>query len=377
MRTPALQRAEPRRDTRAEVDREAIRSNVRTIRAAIPASAAFMAVVKADGYGHGAIAAAEAGLAGGADSLAVAFLSEALQLRRGGIRAPILVLTPIPPGEAPIAAEWDVMLTVASAAWMAEARSFKNPYSPAKIKVHVKLDTGLGRLGLRERGEWEALVPLLAARDVSVEGAYTHLATAGGKDTAYVETQIRRFREMTGWIEASGIRPRRYHCAGSAAALRFPELAMDMVRFGAAMYGFCDPRWMPPGGLRPALRLTSRLVQAKYVAKGERIGYDNGYAMDESGWIGTVPIGYADGWGQGLQGADVLIEGNRCPIVGRIGMDQLMVRLPRDCPAGTTVTLIGEEAGDCITCAELADRIGSVPQEISTALATRVERMYK
>ncbi|MBB6672687.1 alanine racemase [Cohnella nanjingensis] len=364
------------RDTRAEIDLAAIRHNVRAIRGALPTGAEFMAVVKADGYGHGDLAVAEAAIQGGADSLAVAYLSEALRLRRGGIRHPILVLTPIQPRELPLAVEQDLMLTVASAEWMAEARVYKNPYTLPKIKVHVKLDTGLGRLGIRGREEWEALVPWLAKRDVVVEGAYTHFATAGQADTAYLEAQRLRFREMLGWIADSGIVPRRCHCANSAAALRFPALAMDMVRIGAAMYGFCDRRWQPGVELTPALRLSSRLLQTKQVEKGAYIGYDNAYRAEESEWIGTVPIGYADGWSQGLRGSELLVGGERAPIVGKIGMDQLMVRLPRAYPAGTPVTLIGEEGEERITCAELAARLESVPQEISTALSARVERVY-
>ncbi|WP_336791005.1 alanine racemase [Paenibacillus sp. MMO-177] len=365
------------RDTWAEISLSRIRENMLNIRRSLPGSVKLMAVVKANGYGHGDIESAKAAMRAGADYLAVAYLEEAIRLRDAGLKLPILVLTPIRPELVQLALKHDLSLTVTSAAWFSEMRVFKPYGSPGKIRVHVKMDTGLGRIGIRTKQEWDELVPWLQAEDVEVEGFYTHFATAGQEDTRFLEQQAARFLDMKEWACSSGLTIRHYHCAGSVAALRFPHLAMDMVRIGAAMYGFYPAKLACPVKLEPALSLHSGLIQVKKLAKGEYIGYDNSYQAKEEEWIGTVPIGYADGWAQRMQGTDVLIGGLRAPIVGKICMDQLMIKLPGPCAEGTPVTLIGSQGGERITFAELAAHIGSVAQEVSTSLGTRVARTYK
>ncbi|WP_036718658.1 alanine racemase [Paenibacillus harenae] len=365
------------RATRAEVRLSKIRNNMVKIRHTLPETVKLMAVVKADGYGHGDAEAARMAEQAGADVLAVAYLNEALRLRSKGITLPILILTPIYPQEIMFALEHDLMLTVTSAEWFKEMRAYRHHSCGKPLKVHVKLDTGLGRLGMKTREEWEELVPWLKADDVIVDGFYTHFATAGKEDTTFMKRQYSRFLDMMGWCEDSGVHVNLYHCAGSAAALRFPELAMDMVRIGAAMFGFYPERLVSSVRLEPALSLYSSLMQVKLLRKGECIGYDNSYQAKEDEWIGTVPIGYADGWSQSLQGTEMLVNGQRVPVVGKICMDQLMVRLPGPCEPGTEVALIGAQGEDCITFAELAAHLGSVPQEISTAISSRVTRIYK
>ncbi len=364
------------RDTQAIVKLGAIRDNIRQIRASLPASVKLMAVVKADGYGHGDLQTAAAAEQAGADLLAVAYLDEALKLRSKGSRLPILILTPIHPCEASVAVEHDLMVTVTSADWFREMLSCRSIGSPQKLKVHIKLDTGLGRLGLKTKSEWDELVPYLHKGEVEVDGVFTHFATAGRADTDFLLQQYHRFMEMKEWCRSSGIAVHRFHCAGSASALRFPWLAMDMVRIGAAMFGFYQGPLLDHLRLAPALRLSSKLIQAKKLNSGECIGYDNSYMAERDEWIGTVPIGYADGWSQALQGSPMLIDGQRAPIVGKICMDQLMIRLPGRYEAGEEVVLVGRQGDDEITFSELASRIGTVPQEISTALSSRIDRMY-
>lgn len=396
--------------TRAEIDRNAIRGNVASIREMLPRGVRLMAVVKADGYGHGAVEAARMAVEGGAEQLAVAHLEEALQLRAAGLSQPMLVLLPIPPEQAELAIRHELMLTVASAEWF--ARLWACGWPQGRLRVHVKADTGLGRLGFRDKEEWLALAPWLRRDDVEVEGVYTHFATAGSADTSFLRLQYARFREMLGWCRASGVRPRLRHCAGSAAALRFPDLAMDMVRIGAAMYGFrpgkpaneelqtarsaqADP-WISAGSmapadgakravdpaqtlepkLKPAMRLCSRLIAVRRVRQGESLGYDRAYVAAADEWIGTVPIGYADGWSQSLRQGEVLVGGRRAPVVGKICMDQLMVKLPGPCEIGAEVVLIGEQGEARITAAELAAHLGGAPQEVTSALSPRVERVY-
>ncbi|MCM3631061.1 alanine racemase [Paenibacillus glycanilyticus] len=364
------------RDTWAEISLNRIRENMLSIRRSLPYSVKLMAVVKANGYGHGDLESAKAAVLAGADYLAVAYLEEALRLRDAGMKLPILLLTPIRPDQVPLALKYGLTLTVTSAKWFAEMRDYKPYASGGKLRVHVKMDTGLGRIGIRKKEEWDELALWLHAEDVEVDGFYTHFATAGQADTAFLEQQAARFAQMKEWGRASGLVIRHYHCAGSAAALRFPHLAMDMVRIGAAMYGFYPEKLVHSIKLEPALSLHSRLIQVKKLAKGEYLGYDNSYRAEEDEWIGTVPIGYADGWSQRMQGTEVLVEGQRAPIVGKICMDQLMIKLPGPLAEGTLVTLIGAQGSQRITFAELAAHIGSVSQEVSTSLGVRIARTY-
>lgn len=364
------------RDTWAEVSLNHIHDNMQKIRQTLPDKVKLMAVVKANGYGHGDIESAKMAEQAGADYLAVAYLEEALELRDKGMKLPILILTPISPGYVGLALEHDLMLTVTSASWFKEMRKYKPNESGKKLQVHVKMDTGLGRIGIKTKVEWDELVPWLRSADIVVDGFYTHFATAANEDTTFLELQTKRFIKMMKWGKASGLSIRHYHCAGSAAALRFPHLAMDMVRIGAAMYGFYPQKLVPTIKLEPALSLHSKLMQVKKVNKGEYLGYDNSYQTEEEEWIGTVPIGYADGWSQIMQNAEVLVNGVRAKVVGKICMDQLMIRLPATSKVGDTVTLIGRQGEQQITFAELADHIGSVAQEISTSLTARVRRTY-
>lgn len=364
------------RDTVAIVSLGAIRDNVLKIRKLLPAGVKLMGVVKADGYGHGAAEAAATAEQAGADMLAVAYLDEALKLRAGGTRLPILILTPIDPADVMIALEHDLMITVTGADWFRRMMPYRNSGSNRKLKVHVKADTGLGRIGLRTREEWEELAPWLLSEFVEVDGFYTHFATAAREDTRYLKQQVDTFLRMKAWSLASGIRASHYHCAGSAAALRFPELAMDMVRIGAALFGFYPERLVRDVHLRPALSLHSRLIEVKKLRKGECIGYDNSYEAKEEEWVGTVPIGYADGWSQSLRCSEMLVKGHRAPVIGKICMDQLMVRLPGPCEPGDEVVLIGSQGDKRITCSELASYLDSVSQEISTSLSERIERVY-
>lgn len=365
------------RDTVAQVDLSAIRDNVGVIKASLPSGVKLMAVVKAGGYGHGAEESAAMAEHAGADMLAVAYLDEALELRAKGCALPILILTPIHPSEVMFALEQELMVTVTEADWFRQMAAYRHPSCTAKLHVHVKADTGLGRIGFRTREEWDALVPWLKSEDVEVEGFYTHFATAGHADTGFLERQYTAFLEMKAWVKDSGVQVRHYHCAGSAAALRFPGLAMDMVRIGAAMFGFYPEKLVHSVKLRPALTLRSSLIHVKRLRKGECIGYDNSYVAEEDEWIGTVPIGYADGWSQSLRGSEMLVEGRRVPVVGKICMDQLMVRLSGWCEPGTEVVLIGRQGDETITCSELAGYMGTVPQEITTSLTGRIERIYK
>ncbi|SDT10886.1 alanine racemase [Paenibacillaceae bacterium GAS479] len=362
------------RDTWAEIDFNHIRHNISTIRRLFSPSVKMMAVVKANGYGHGGTESAYAAEQAGADYLAVAYLDEALRLREAGLKLPILILTPIRPEQVTLALEFNLMLTITSASWFKEMRVYKPQDSFGKLNVHIKCDTGLGRIGLRTEEEWSELVPWLRAADIVVDGFFTHFATAGQEDNSFLYLQTNRFTNMMGWARNSGLTIGHYHCTGSAAALRFPYLAMDMVRIGAALYGFYPDKLVPHIRLKPALSLHSRILQTKKLKQGEYLGYDNSYFAEEDQWIGTVPIGYGDGWTQRMQGTEVLVNGQRAKVIGKISMDQLMIKLPQHYPQGTQVTLIGSQGNQTIACKELASHINSVPQEISSSLNDRIFR---
>ncbi len=365
------------RDTWVEIHLDRIENNIRQIREYLPPSVKFMAAVKADAYGHGDLQVARIALKSGADALAVSILSEAIYLRKNGIKAPILVLTPILASDVNIAVEYDLSITVFQPSWLKEMRLYKVGKKP--LKVHLKIDTGLGRIGINTKEELESILALLSKSDIVVEGVYTHFATANRDDSSYFEKQFRAFLETVDWIKSKGLDVSIFHCANSAATLKYKDSHLDMVRIGVAMFGIYpseEIRRRSPLKLQSALTLHSKLLHVKQVKKGSFIGYDTAYESNSDEWIGTVPIGYADGWFRCFQGFHVLVDGQKMPIVGKICMDQFMIRLPKKYPIGTPVVLIGKEGNNEITLEDLANHIGSVPQEIPSMITYRVPKVY-
>jgi alanine racemase len=356
-----------------------LQDNLRAIRRRLRPNVKFMAVVKADGYGHGAVPVARAALAAGADALAVGSLEEAAELRHAGIAARILMLSPIDPADINAALDFELELSVFQASWMEAVRRCKTSGRP--IRIHLKMDTGMGRLGMRERAEFEALLPHLRASDVRIAGVYTHFATANQADDHYVRRQFARFREMRGWLDEAGFPGVPAHCANSAAAIRYPDLALDMVRVGASLYGIVplDAEAARAAAIRlqPTLSITTSILHVKRLGPGESVSYDRSYTARGEEWIATLPIGYADGWFRGYGGAHVLVNGQRAPIVGNICMNQTMIRLPGWMPVGTPVTLLGDDQGERITLEELAARIDTIPQQVLAMISPRLPRVYR
>jgi alanine racemase len=324
------------------IDLGALRRNARRLRGVLGESELW-AVVKADGYGHGAVDVAGALLGEGAAMLCVATMAEALELRREFAEARLLVMGPTGGRELAAAREARIEVTA-----IAEG-------IPEGVRVHLKLDTGMGRWGLRELPE----VP------TEVVGLMTHLATADS-DPEFAREQLRRFEEAT----------RRYshlerHAANSAAALRLPEARLDAARCGIALYGLSpfggDPH---EDGLEPVLRWESRIAQVKQLAPGESTGYGRRFAVREPTWIGIVPIGYADGFRRDLAGTHVVVEGERRPVVGTISMDAIAVELSGRLAADTPVTLIG----DGLLAEEHAAVAETINYEIVCRLNTRPAR---
>lgn len=364
--------------TWSEIRLDRLKDNIREIRQRIPAGCAFMAVLKADGYGHGLLETARAALAGGADALAVGTLREAMLLRESSIGGPILALMPCDPSEADVAAENGISLPVFQEEWLKEMRRCKT--TRKRLRVHLKLDTGMGRFGIRDENGLERVIPLLRANDLIVEGVYTHLATANQSDESFVREQLRRFEEMRRRLREAGFVRPIAHCANSAAALRFPELALDMVRVGASLFGIVpvdgDAAKAIDVRLEQTFSVHSRIVHVKRLREGESVGYDKTYAASEDEWIATLPIGYADGLSRACKGMSLLVDGQWAPIAGNVCMNQVMIRLPAYYPIGTRVTLLGENGGQTISPERMADAIGTIPQEVLTLLGTRIPRVY-
>ncbi|WP_371018854.1 alanine racemase [Pseudalkalibacillus sp. JSM 102089] len=366
------------RGTWAEVNLDAIEQNVRSYEQYVPKDVSIMAVVKANGYGHGAVATAKKALSAGAKYLAVAILDEALALREEGVDAPILVLGWVPPEYVKMAAEHDITLTAFQKDWIEQAARVLGELS---LNIHLKVDTGMGRLGIKKETEATTIIESLRKyTSFIVEGIYTHFATADEPDNAFIESQIATFKKMKDYFQSEGIEPKWVHLGNSAGAIRYPDRIGNLIRIGISMYGLIPSQEMKsiqPFELKPAFSLHSQLVNVKQMSTGEPISYGSTYHTAEGEWIGTVPIGYADGWIRKLSNAYVLINGERAPIVGRICMDQLMVRLSSEVEIGTHVTLIGVQGSEEITIDDIAERLETINYEIPCMIGPRVPRLFR
>ncbi len=356
------------------IDLGAIASNVRAIRARVPESAMLMAVVKADGYGHGAVQVSRTALAAGAEWLSVARAAEGASLRRAGITAPILILGAPSPAECREAARHLLTLTVCTpdhVRWAAEAARSAG----IAVDCHLKLDTGMGRIGARSEAEVRAVLDALDAEPaVRLTGVFTHFADADGADMTGALEQLRLFREMTAPLPAHLIR----HCANSAAIHRMmPEAAFDMVRMGVSLYGFPPVETDCP--LRPAMSWLASVTHVKTVEPGAAISYGCTWRAERPTRVATITCGYGDGYHRSASGkAQVLLHGKRVPVIGRICMDQMMAdvtEVPGTVP-GDTVTLMGRDGDEVITADELASWAGTISYEVLLSAQERVGRTW-
>jgi alanine racemase len=330
-------------------------------------------VVKADGYGHGAVAAAEAALAGGASWLAVATAQEASALRAGGILEPILVMGALAPEEVDVALDADADIVV----W---ERGFLDAIADRGPRVHVKLDTGMGRLGTNDPAEAERLVAAVDLHPQAIlAGVMTHFATADERGDDHFPRQLERFTAFVDRVRADhpGLIA---HAANSAATLRDPAAHFDMVRCGVAIYGL-DPFQEDAAaeGLVPALSLESWVAAVKRFQPGDSAGYGRRWVAGRETLVATLPIGYGDGWRRALTNScDVLIRGRRHPLVGTVSMDNVTVELGPDSDVriGDPAVLIGEQGGERIACEEVARHIDTINYEITCGLSARVPRVH-
>lgn len=364
------------RPTKVVVDLAAIKENVATEVKKQAGQREVFAVVKANGYGHGAVPAAKAALVGGASGFCVATLDEGMALRESGITEPILVLGIVEVAWLPLILEYRLAVPVATLSWLEEASLYMEKRAlRGQLLLHLTVDTGMGRIGFRDQKEILGAIDKIQQNTNWVfEGIFTHFATADEADRTYWQKQNQRFKAI---VAALPQKPRYVHASNSAMAL-WQEDCGNLVRLGIAMYG-----QNPSGGqleapypLRPAMSLESALVQVKEVPAGEGIGYGKTYETPASEWIGTVPIGYADGFVRKMQGFKVLVEGQPCEIIGRICMDQLMIRLPQAYPVGTKVTFFGQNQDKEITVQEVADYLDTIHYEVICLLSDRIPREY-
>ncbi|UKS24964.1 alanine racemase [Paenibacillus sp. HWE-109] len=367
------------RPTWVEISLDALRSNIEGFQKVLPTGMKQMAVVKADAYGHGAVEVSKEVIAAGVDYLGVAFFDEALELRNAGITAPILVLGYTPPEGVEKARELDVTIAVYSHDVLKELQAQQNQ---KKLKIHIKLDTGMGRLGLHTEADAIPFIEeALTLTNVEVEGLFTHYANADEVDKTYTWEQYRRFERIVSYFTDKGVAFPYIHAGNSAAAIDLPGLTYSMVRLGISMYGLYPSEDVDQTkiALKPVLSLKTGIVHLKTLPPGSGVSYGTIYHTQGEERIGTLPIGYADGYSRMLSGkAEVLVRGKRVPIVGRICMDQCMIHVSDvpDVQALDEVVLIGEQDGERISVEDVARQLGTINYEVICMISHRVARVY-
>ena len=341
-----------------------------------------MAVVKADGYGHGAAETARAALRAGARYLGVAFVDEGLQLREAGIEAPILVLGHTPLRSVEAAVRGDLALTVFAPETVDEAAASASRLGRL-ARLHLKADTGMARLGVRTSEEALALCRRAFASEwVVPEGIFTHFAAADADDPAVTNEQFDRFLSIVEALEREGFRFPIRHCCNSAATLRFPHMHLDMVRVGIALYGLTpgDRRLFPAHGLRPAMSLKTKVSSVKRLPPDRGVSYGHTFRTARESVVATIPIGYADGLPRALSNrGSALVRGRRIPVAGTVCMDQTMLDATDapDVRPGDDVLLFGVHDGEELPCDEMASLLGTIHYEIVSSVGKRVPRLYR
>jgi alanine racemase len=361
------------RPTVVEIDLGAIRHNTALMK---PDGAELMAVVKANGYAHGALEAAGAALDAGATWLGVALLEEAIELRRAGFTAPTLVLSEVPPGSETEALRAGVTVALYTEECLRALVAAGNETGITPV-VHVKADTGMHRVGLFPPEAVPKFVRRAVDAGVQVDGLWTHFARSEDSSETTLG-QLNRFLEVCRTMERDGIRPRWRHAANSGAVIRHPETHLDLVRVGVALYGL-SPGAGLGAGLRPAMRWRSAVSLVRRLPAGEAVSYGLTYRLDRDSNVATVPVGYADGYRRGLSSrADVLIGGRRHRVAGIVSMDQLLVDCgDHDVRTGDEVVLLGQQGDEAVTAGELAELLGTIQYEIACGVGPRVPRVYR
>jgi alanine racemase len=370
------------RPTWAEVDLGAIRHNA-SLLADLAAPAALCAVVKADAYGHGSVAAALAALEGGATWLAVALVEEGALLRQHGIDAPILLLSEPPPEAMDDVVALTLTPTLYTLGGVEAAAKAVASAGASPLVVHVKVDTGMHRVGASADGAVAAVRAVAEHPELTFGGLWTHFAVADEPTHPFTGEQCARFDEVVDRLAGLGHRPPMVHAANSAGALVHPRARHDMVRCGIALYGVAPSPALAVvdavSGLRPALSLRARVSFVKRVAPGAGVSYGLRRPLDRETVVATVPVGYADGvpWRLGVTGGEVLIGGRRRPLAGSVTMDQILVDCGHDAGVlpGDEVVLLGRQGTEQITAWDWASRVGTIAYEILCGIGPRVPKV--
>lgn len=361
----------------AEVNLSAICHNINSIKALLNKPTRLCIVVKADGYGHGAIAVARQAVQAGAEYLGVAVLEEARQLRQAGFTEPVLILGYTPEEQAGQVVAHQLTQTIYTAA-QAQALSAAAQAQQRTVKVHLKIDTGMGRLGIEPAEAGELAKVISALPQVELEGLYTHFAKADSLDSDYTQQQFTNFSTARQAVREQGLNIPIIHCANSAATLNFQKMHLDMVRTGIITYGLYPSAEISHPGfhLRPALKLKARIAYIKQLPAGAFISYGCTYQTTRPTRIATLPLGYADGFSRRLSGkASVSICGRRAPVVGTICMDQCLIDIT-DIPQADTQSEVLLFGGEELPVEEVAAALGTINYEVVCMVGKRVPRVY-
>jgi alanine racemase len=363
----------------AEIDLDAFEANVKTIRHHVGPQVEVFAVIKANAYGHGAVALAPVALQAGATRLAVHRTIEGIELRQAGIQAPILLLGYTPPAAVDQVVHWRLTPSVITPEF-AQALSARAVAAGVVIPIHVKVDTGMNRYGIQPEDAVDFIAPLKAMPGLRVEGLFTHFATADAGDQAHVRKQLQVFNEVLSALKLAGVEIPIAHVANSAAIMRLPEAHFNAVRPGISLYGLPPSReWDPPFALHPVLTLKSRVARIHGMAAGEAVGYGRTFIAARTMRVALAVVGYGDGYHRVLSNKGcVLVGGKRAPVVGRVSMDQIVVDVTGipEANQDDEVVLIGRQGEEEITATEVAGLAGTINYEITTGLLPRVTRVY-
>lgn len=368
-----------RRYAWVEVDLGAIADNVRTLKSIIGPKTLFMAVVKADAYGHGAVPVAKAAIAAGADRLGVATVEEALELRDAGIKVPVHTLSEPPLTAAPLMVEHDIVPALATRDF-AIALSSAAAQAGRQARFHLKIDSGMNRIGVRSEEAADFVESLRGLPGIRMEGVFTHFATADVPGDWDFDRQLERFSAAVSAIRSAGFDTGIVHASNSPATILHPEARFDMVRCGIALYGL-HPASSTYGAvdLRPAMSVKARVSHVKRIGLGEAVSYGFTYQAPGPTTIATLPLGYADGVHRAASNKfSVLLGGRECRQVGRVCMDQMMIELPADASVrvGDEAVLVGSQGALALSLDAFAEAAGTINYEVACALSMRMQRYY-
>jgi alanine racemase len=365
--------------TIAEIDLSAFKFNIEQIKKRV-APAKIMAIVKANGYGHGAVPLAHASIQAGAEYLAVALVEEGIELRENGITAPILVFSGLQEEQIDQFLDYDLEMTVYTES-MARQISDRAQWWSQPARIHVKVDTGMGRVGVVPENSVELIQKIRQLSDIEIVGLYTHFATSDEKDKTYANFQLNRFKKVIAELEKKGINIPLKHAANSGAILDMPDTFFDMVRPGIMTYG-----WYPTDEtsesvpVKPVMTFKTRVLYIKKIQSGESVSYGRKFIAARPTLVATLSVGYADGYNRLLSNrGEVLIRGKKFPVIGRVCMDLIHVDLGNDneIQVGDEVVLFGSQGGAKVSVNEICQKLDTIPYEVCCWISDRVVRVYR